>query len=120
MKRIERKQTPLRVTQYPGGPITAAGFARVKGLTPRARELLELKGCRVLPCDNDLSIVFYPKGTTRQELYPATMEARYHILFPDGSELEEAKTINQNTVALFVKSPHEKAFLHGETRYESM
>ena len=103
-----------RVESKPQGPITDAGFARVRGLLQRAIELLEIKGCKIIPCQNDLFIVLYPICAIRQELSPRTEKPRYSIVFPDGSEFEEVKITHQNAVALFARSIEEKAFLHGE------
>ena len=95
-------------------PITDAGFARVRGLLQRAKELLEMKGCKIIPCNNDLSIVLYPTYATRQELYPRRGEPRYRLVFPDGSELEEVQSSHHNAVALSATSLEEKRFLNGK------
>ena len=95
------------------GITSVAISAVVKGLLSRAKELLESKGCTIMPGGKDRSIVIYPEGTTRQELYPRIHESRYRVLFTNGFELTEMSAVNSDEKGLQVSDEESKKFLRG-------
>jgi hypothetical protein len=48
-------------------------------------------------------VVHFPEGTTRQEIYPRTWNARYLLLLPDGYRLREMfdRNLDQSVLFLF-------------------
>lgn len=71
------------------GPTEPAEPVKLPGIFPKARRFLEEHGCTVTDCDDGFVLVSYPEGTTSTEIYPRACYARYHILLPDGTELQE-------------------------------
>jgi hypothetical protein len=53
----------------------------VKSLTEDAEKILKNAGCKMgkVPGTTDI-VITYPHGSTRQELYPRTLESRFRVL----------------------------------------
>ncbi|MBV9258777.1 MAG: hypothetical protein JO215_12255 [Ktedonobacteraceae bacterium] len=58
-------------------------------LFPEATQFLREQGCKIISASNDTTVIEYPEGTTRQELYPRTVDIRYKVMLPNGRELRE-------------------------------
>lgn len=87
----------------------------VSNLLPRAKTLLEKNGCRVSTWgDGSLSLITFPQGTIRTELYPQTQEARHRLRFQNGFELREISVPGKEYKALFTDTSADKMFLKGE------
>ena len=68
------------------------------------RSLLILHGCTIDEegTQGPECTVIFPEGTTRQELWPRTMSARFRILLPDGFELREVDDRKKRTSLFLV------------------
>ena len=66
----------------------------------RARDILLLHECAI--CDEEeegksYCTIIFPAGTTRTELWPRAMEARFRVVLPDGLELREVDSRQERT-----------------------
>lgn len=64
------------------------------------RDVLLLHGCAIRNEEEEGKphcTVIFPAGTTRTELYPRAMEARFRVVLPDGLELREVDSREERT-----------------------
>ena len=74
----------------------------IKLLIPGAQEILLQHGCVMHDKGYEETLVTFPEGTQRQEIWPRTMSERYRILLPDGQELRQVFDRFQEINQLFI------------------
>lgn len=70
------------------------------------------------------SVVSFPVGTTREELFPRMSNARYKLTLPDGSVLQEhCNRFTAQSLLLLPRTlchPEEQEHLHEQTREDML
>ena len=71
-------------------------------LIPEAGEILLQHGCTMDEKGHEETLITFPEGTLRQEIWPRTANERYRILLPDGQELRQVFDRFQGISQLFI------------------
>ena len=84
-----------------------SSFSAIQTLTlwrliPEAREILAQHGCTLHEKGHEETLLTFPPGTRRQEIWPRTISERYRILLPDGQELRQVFDRFQGISQLFI------------------
>lgn len=88
---------------YPGGESPAQTIRQIKttALDPHVRSMLTAYECTIVDEKGKGYTVILPEGTTRTELFPRTIEARFRIRLPGGLELRQIDN-RQERSSLFI------------------
>lgn len=78
------KQNPIHLT----APTYPLHQLKTPPLTEEAKEVMLRHGCTLNEHTHECMVSF-PEGTTRTEIFPRMMTARYHITLPDSYKLHE-------------------------------
>ncbi|MBV9711307.1 MAG: hypothetical protein JO011_10405 [Ktedonobacteraceae bacterium] len=74
----------------------------LRRLIPEARELLVQHGCMMCEEGHEETVVSFPEGTKRQEIWPRVVSERYRIILPDGLELRQVFDRLQEVSQVFI------------------
>jgi hypothetical protein len=96
-------EPPRFLVGNPFGEKEEARSLRLKSLLEAAEALLKEAGCEIVRVKGTTDkIINYPLGTTRQELFPRTLESRFRVLLPGGLELREVASRTNGCVGLSI------------------
>lgn len=84
------------------GQIEPAKSITLPNIYPEAKRYLERHGCTLKEEKGQVTL-FYPEGTTKQEIYPRTMCKHYRILLPDGTGLWETYSWHSGESYLYLR-----------------
>lgn len=90
------------------GPIEEAKSVTIAYLHLELEPILAAQGCKITRGEktwNAVTLVEYPSGCKRQEVFGRAQETRLMVTFPHGFQLMEVENRKGECVALYIAKP---------------